>query len=238
MEAGAVLEGRSGSTRSHSRKGSAPAVTRRPGLRPVGPSRLSSQARLTAEGAGWVAKGLCDLQAGGSRYKDTGPPRTCPSSLLSPASCPAHRTTLCIGPAPYCWIRPRPLPSRVRIPPRLLPGPRASAPPAGGGSFAAAGCLRIAPRRLFSISRPSCCTLCLYGGEGGGERAVWRPEGPEGRAEEQEPAEIAPAPRSPAGGHSDAGSEPTRGQPGPTMASTTTCTRFTDEYQLFEELGK
>lgn len=29
-----------------------------------------------------------------------------------------------------------------------------------------------------------------------------------------------------------------RAQPRPRMASTTTCTRFTDEYQLFEELGK
>ncbi|XP_008991045.1 calcium/calmodulin-dependent protein kinase type II subunit delta isoform X28 [Callithrix jacchus] len=32
--------------------------------------------------------------------------------------------------------------------------------------------------------------------------------------------------------------EGARAQSGPRMASTTTCTRFTDEYQLFEELGK
>ncbi|XP_017365922.1 calcium/calmodulin-dependent protein kinase type II subunit delta isoform X17 [Cebus imitator] len=32
--------------------------------------------------------------------------------------------------------------------------------------------------------------------------------------------------------------EGARAKPGPRMASTTTCTRFTDEYQLFEELGK
>ncbi|KAK1340684.1 LOW QUALITY PROTEIN: hypothetical protein QTO34_017074 [Cnephaeus nilssonii] len=79
-------------------------------------------------------------------------------------------------------------------------------------------------------------------GEGSRKRAVRRLEGPQGRAEEREPAEVAPTPCDPAvatlGCGQRAGSEQARGQPGPTMASTTTCTWFMDEYQLFKELGK
>ncbi|XP_072481043.1 calcium/calmodulin-dependent protein kinase type II subunit delta isoform X4 [Notamacropus eugenii] len=80
---------------------------------------------------------------------------------------------------------------------------------------------------------------------------AWK-RGSPGLAEEGEPlpgwgvgASPAPHPgrfciRPWAGSELEAGMPrlPTGSQLGPMMASTTTCTRFTDEYQLFEELGK
>ena len=66
-----------------------------------------------------------------------------------------------------------------------------------------------------------------------------RLEGQSGRAQEEAPSAVTAARRDPGGRPlSDADGERARGQPGLRMASTTTCTRFTDEYQLFEELGK
>lgn len=119
---------------------------------------------------------------------------------------------------------PRP---RAGAPPRARPGPEP--PPRApsllrparrpGRSFAAAGCSRLAPRRLFSTCRPLLLSaLPSSWGEGLEEGGAASEERQDLGAEDEAPAPpslVTPAPRTPRGQPlSDADSERARGQPG------------------------
>lgn len=198
MEAGTVLEGRSGPKRSHSRRGrrprghapSSPAACRPSPLLPTRP-------QLTAREMGLGHRGPLGPRASGGRFP--GPlARLAPAPPASPpASPPPRQAPPGGGPSalalpPIAGSRLRPRPSRYGTPPRLLPGPRASAPPAAPRSFQLLSSRVSSRAGCFPFPGPGPNTVPLRRGgrrKEGGAASVGA-AGPFGGAEppEQEPA--------------------------------------------------
>ena len=144
-------------------------------------------------------------------------------------------SALLSGPAPpHGWSpAPVPPPLRASLDPQARLG-SISVPPVGSqarGSFSAAGCSGLARAGCLPFPGSFLSALPLrLGGALEETSSVSK-----GSWEERRSGDPLGSPQPlavPAAG------ERARGQPGSGVVSSTACTRFTDEYQLFEELGK